>query len=218
MEARQDAAHHMEQLALEAVQSVATAEAAPLWLAAYEKAAALGGHCRRLNKALVQQLTLLPTSPLRVSLIAAILSRQLCTLILLLFISWLWHLFGLWAIFEQEHAVTAACLSHSYSEDALFTCTYFAHLRSHALLLARDADAAFAKSCIASHECVGSLRVHAQLGSYSSARPGLMQMPVRLRWLCNLTAWCVFVLLHFIHPCSRCLLVSKTLEREERSG
>lgn len=66
-EARQAAAGQVEGLALRALQAVPTAEAAELWTAAYEKAAALGSKCRRLNHSLLRHLTATPKGPLRVS-------------------------------------------------------------------------------------------------------------------------------------------------------
>ena len=110
VEARQGAAHRVESLALQAVQAVATDEAAPLWLAAFEKAAALGGHCQRLNKALVKQLTLLPIGPLRVSLLGANCHHRqlLYTCVLVLF---LWQALAcgpkLGSKHDKEHALTA---------------------------------------------------------------------------------------------------------------
>lgn len=66
-EARHKAAHELETMALQAVQAVPTAEAVPLWLLAYKQAAALGSNCRQLNQTLLQQLTAVPTGPLRVN-------------------------------------------------------------------------------------------------------------------------------------------------------
>ena len=53
---------------MQALEAVPTLESAPLWVAAYEQAAALGSKCRRLNQCLLRQLTPMTTGPLRVSL------------------------------------------------------------------------------------------------------------------------------------------------------
>lgn len=67
-EARQTAAQQMEALAVQAVQAVPTASAAPLWLAAYNQVAALGSTCKRLHQTLLRELTAMPTGPLRVTI------------------------------------------------------------------------------------------------------------------------------------------------------
>lgn len=66
-ESGQRAAQQLEGLALQALEAVPTSESAPLWVAAYEKAAALGSKCCRLNQCLLRQLTPMTTGPLRVS-------------------------------------------------------------------------------------------------------------------------------------------------------